>query len=231
MAKAFGIGEEELPAYTDELEESGLRQTLSQAEQEFERTVSGVTDRGNPYSFAALGWDEVARLYALIRVRRPVVLVETGVCNGVSSAAMLQALERNREGRLYSIDLPEHSETSYPAGTFWEGKMGAAVPKGREPGWIVPDELRERWDLTLGRTQDELEPLLDRLGEIDFFLHDSEHSYECMRFELRAAHAKLRPGGILASDDTNWNRAFQEVVEEHGLDSFSLGAGLRFAVV
>ncbi len=221
----------ELNAFLDELEASGLRKALEQAQDEFERTVSGATDRGNPYGFAALGWAEVARLYALIRKRRPSVLVETGVCNGVSSAVILQALEQNGEGDLYSIDLPEHTETSYPADTFWEGKKGAAVPKGKQPGWIVPDSLRGRWELTLGRTQDVLEPLLDRLGEIDFFLHDSEHSYECMSFELSAAHARLRPGGILASDDTNWNRAFQEIIEGHGLSSHLLGAGLRFAAI
>lgn len=229
MTGAFEI--EELTPYVNELEAGELRHSLARAEEEFTRSVSGTTDRGNAYGFAGLGWDEAARLYALIRLRRPEVVVETGVCNGVSSAVMLEALKRNGDGRLYSIDLPEHSETSYPEGTFWEGKMGAAVPKGREPGWVVPDALRERWELTLGRTQDELEPLLARLGEIDFFLHDSEHSYECMSFELRAARARLRPGGILASDDTNWNRAFQEIAEEQGLDSHSLGAGLRFAII
>ena len=45
----------------------------------------------------------------------------------------------------------------------------------------------ERWSLTIGRSQDELPTLLERLGEIDLFVHDSEHSYECMDFEFRAA--------------------------------------------
>jgi hypothetical protein len=162
----------ELDHYRAELEAGGLREALDQAREEFERTVSGTTVRGNRYGFAALGWTEVARLYALIRKRRPGVLVETGVCNGVSSAVMLEALERNGEGRLHSIDLPEHTDTPYATDAFWEGKKGAAVPKGRDPGWAIPDALRGRWELTIGRSQDVLESVLGRLGEIDFFLHD-----------------------------------------------------------
>ena len=231
LAGAIFESEGELRGYLDELAASGLREMLEAAEEEFGSTVSGTTNRGNRYGFAALGWAEVARLYALVRKRRPAVLLETGVCNGVSSAVVLAALERNGGGRLHSIDLPEHTDTDYPPGTFWEGKKGAAVPKGREPGWVIPASLRGGWELILGDSRQELEPLLDRLGEIDFFLHDSEHSYECMSFELGAARRRLRPGGILACDDTNWNRAFQEIVEAEGLTLYSLGAGLRFALV
>ena len=75
----------------------------------------------------------------------------------------------------------------YEPGTFWEGKQGAAIPPGKEAGWMIPDELRPRWQLVLGRSQEELPPLLDRLGAIDLFVHDSEHSYECMHFEFQTA--------------------------------------------
>jgi len=51
-----------------------------------------------------------ALLYALVRVFQPEVVVETGVGPGGSSAFILNALERNGFGHLYSIDLPSYDE-------------------------------------------------------------------------------------------------------------------------
>jgi Methyltransferase domain len=132
------------------------------------------------------------------------------VCNGVSTAFVLLALERNGAGELHSIDLPEVAGEEYEAGTFWDGKGGAVIPPGKEPGWMVPSELRDRWHLVLGRSQDELPGLMERVGEIDFFMHDSEHSYECMSFEFRSAWEALRAGGVLVADDVNVNTAWEE---------------------
>lgn len=51
-------------------------------------------------------------------------------------------------------------------------------------------------------------PLLEQLGKINMFIHDSQHSYENMMFEYITAWNHLKEGGILLSDDTNLNRAF-----------------------
>ena len=48
--------------------------------------------------------DACAKYYALVRKRRPTTLVETGVYNGVSTTAILLALEENGCGTLHSID-------------------------------------------------------------------------------------------------------------------------------
>ena len=61
----------------------------------------------------------------------------------------------------------------------------------------------------IGRSQEVLPPLLQELGQIDFFMHDSEHSYECMQFEMRLAAEHLAPGAPLVVDDANWNSAFR----------------------
>jgi hypothetical protein len=187
-----------------------LLDALAAAEREFERTVHGLTERGNPYAFGGLRRHVCQGLFALVRHFRPRQMVETGVCNGVSTAVLLTALERNGEGHLYSVDLPEHTDTTYPPGTFWEGKLGAVVPRDRPPGWLVPTHLRARWTLQLGRSQEVLPPLLASLGAIDAFLHDSEHSYQCMEFEYRLAWQYLTPGGVLISDDITWNQAFTD---------------------
>jgi predicted O-methyltransferase YrrM len=203
---------------------------LDERAAEFWNTVQGETPRGQRYNTGRItgrdGYDEGISLYRLLRELEPEVAVETGVCNGVSTAFVLLALEDNRKGILHSIDLPEVAGEDYEEGTFWDGKGGAVIPPGKEPGWMVPPGLRERWRLRLGRSQDELPSLLQRVGEIDFFMHDSEHSYECMSFEFRTAWAGLRDGGVLVADDVNVNDAWDEFTREVGREPEALGPKL-----
>ena len=203
---------------------------LDERAAEFWDTVQGQTPRGQRYNTGRVtgrdGYDEGLRLYRLLRELRPEVAVETGVCNGVSTAFVLLALEDNGTGRLHSIDLPEVAGEEYEEGTFWDGKGGAVIPPGKEAGWMVPPGLRERWDLVLGRSQDQLPALLDRVGEIDFFMHDSEHSYECMSFEFRTAWAALQKDGVLVADDVNVNQAWDEFTREVVRESEALGPKL-----
>jgi Methyltransferase domain len=91
---------------------------------------------------------------------------------------------------------------------------------------MIPAPLRERWRLTIGRSQDELPQLLQRLGEIDLFVHDSEHSYECMDFEFRTVWPALREGGALVADDWNWNDAFSELARDVARTPITLGKKL-----
>jgi len=134
-------------------------------------------------------------LYALIRKAKPLVVIETGVASGVSSYSILQALEDNGKGALYSIDLPNAS---------------LPLPKGQSTGFLVPERLRFRWTLKLGDSKSELPKILDMVGTVDFFIHDSLHEYGHMMFEYQAAWPKLRKGGILFSDDVSFTDAFQD---------------------
>ena len=134
--------------------------------------------------------------YAVARALRPSVVVETGVCYGVTSAFLLKALEANKAGVLHSIDLPPL------------GKHG-----DRYLGWIIAEELRSRWTLHRGITRRFLRPLLADVGHIDLFIHDSLHTYPNMQDEFAAAWVALRPCGMLISDDIEGNRAFQELAE------------------
>ncbi len=54
-------------------------------------------------------------------------------------------------------------------------------------------------------------PLLDELGTIDVFAHDSHHTGPTMRMEFAAAWPRVRPGGVLLSDDVHENAAFAEL--------------------
>ena len=78
---------------------------------------------------------------------------------------------------------------------------GAVRPPGRASGWAVPDELRTRWKLYLGDARELLPAVLGALEQVDVFLHDSDHSYDHMTFELEQALPRLAHGGLLLSDD------------------------------
>lgn len=173
--------------------------------------------------------DACAKLYALIRKRKPETLVETGVHNGVSTASMLLGLDANGLGKLISVDYADDRRTnggeSRGNGYFARGRpscadAGSAVlPPDRESGWIIPDEFRDRWTLRSGRSQRELVHILSSQGEIDVFLHDSEYSTSCMLFEFELAWEWLRDGGLLLSSHIDRNKAFETFTGEHDCES------------
>lgn len=143
---------------------------------------------------------EATAVYALIRLLQPERIVETGVADGTTSSIMLRALEDNQKGKLYSIDVPSE-----------------LLPQGKTSGWIVPDDLRQRWDLRIGPSSALLKPLLLELGWIDWFLHDSLHTYDNMMFEFRIAWPYLRSGGLFLSHDIGRNSAFFDFAKEVGV--------------
>jgi predicted O-methyltransferase YrrM len=197
-----------LDRYEREIRDSGIVDHMREKRREYDALIAAAGGEG--YTTGAIGLAERVYLYAIVRHLRPSTAVETGVANGFSTAFTLLALERNGEGHLHSIDLPRIvGEDDQVA--FYEGEGRAGVPPEHLPGWLVPDHLRDRWTLRLGRSQDELPPLLEVVGELDFFMHDSEHSYECMSFEFASAWPKLRQGGVLVSDDVNSTAAFPEL--------------------
>lgn len=165
------------------------------------------------WGFGHSGDFDVYMLYVLSLALVPEVVIETGVASGRSSAAILEALRENGKGKLCSIDLPQHYEGDKPGNyQTHEGntELRGFVPKGEQPGWLIPSQLRDRWQLILGDSNIELPKLLQSLQKIDIFYHDGDHSYETMSKEFAWAWKKLSPGGFLLSDDTDWNNAWKE---------------------
>jgi predicted O-methyltransferase YrrM len=174
--------------------------------------------------------EEGIYLYSILRKLKPDVAVETGVCNGFSTAFILLALETNTNGFLYSLDMPEIADVKYEAGVFWDGKKGAVIPRDQQPGWAIPTHLKDRWNLTIGRSQDCLPNLLEKLKSIDFFIHDSEHSYECQYFECTESFKVLKEGGVLMVDDVEWNSSFYDFANEKNKEIIHIGSDLGFFV-
>jgi predicted O-methyltransferase YrrM len=152
-------------------------------------------------------------IYAILRCVQPDIVVETGVASGVSSAYILKAMHDSGKGTLYSIDLPNYELEYFPDLGLTPVSL---LPKGTPPGFAVPDFLKHRWNLTLGRSQDLLPKLLEELGSIDIFFHDSEHTLENMFFEYNQAWPHIMKGGILLSDDVDFNTAFMSFCKSVG---------------
>lgn len=160
--------------------------------------------RFGPESFYGYndGDPELARaIWCLIRHRRPQVVVETGVAHGVTTRIILEALERNGTGRLWSIDRP-------PA----EPEMAAQI------GVAVDGSVRERWQLLSGSSRQKLPGLLARLGPVDLFIHDSLHTRRNVCFEVEHARNALRPDGFIVVDDIDTNWGFQVLMADHPED-------------
>jgi hypothetical protein len=170
-------------------------------------TVGSLGRRGLEVGRGAYGgWDDADPGFAraawcVTRHLGPRTVVETGVARGFTTRMILEALEANGVGRLCSIDLPPPLERQRVAD---------------EAGAAVPDRLKGRWTLVEGSSRRRLPQLLEQLGTIDLFIHDSRHTHRNVSFELALAWSALNPGGFLLADDVHCNAAFAQSVGRFG---------------
>jgi predicted O-methyltransferase YrrM len=137
-------------------------------------------------------------LYSLCRIQQPAIVIETGVSTGVSSSYILSALNENKLGELYSMD-PEPNS-----------------------GWLIPDYFRTRWHFVNGRSSEELASIFEKVGQVDIFLHDSEHTYRNMLWEFTTAWPHLKAGGLLLSHNIDANSAFSDFCRHAGIRGHAL---------
>lgn len=184
--------------------------------------INSVEDFGNAAGQYSLD-EHVVAAYLVTRITKPDLILETGVNTGMSSAFFLKALEENGHGKLHSIDLPGFDDDPVVDKSSPYGEVKYDKHEGTDDiGQRIPDELRHRWELHLGRSDGIMEPLLEDLGNIDVFMHDSDHSYENMLYEFETAYPSLTPSGIILSDDVDWNDSFSEFVDQYDLSHDSL---------
>jgi hypothetical protein len=151
------------------------------------------------------GWDDadlalVRAAWCLVRHLHPAQVVETGVGRGITTRVILEALERNDSGQLWSIDQPP------PLSPKLKRQTGAAIPR----------DLRKRWRYVRGSSRRKLPTVVAELGQVDLFIHDSMHSTRNVHFELQTVWPALRPGGLMLVGDVNMNRGFELFADDHG---------------
>jgi predicted O-methyltransferase YrrM len=145
-------------------------------------------------------------LYVLVKSKKPQLLVETGVANGVSTSAIMSALdEDNSSGSLNSFDvLPETKE--------------AYLGKGK-------------WNFHLldkKRTHKQLSVAVGNSPLVDIWLHDSNHGYRWQKFEYLLALSRLKDDGVLISDDIDASPAWGELAKSHFRESYIIFDSRKF---
>lgn len=158
-------------------------------------------------------------LYTLMRSIKPEIVVETGGTPGKSSAAILKAFHENKNGHLYTLDLPPQTTTD----VFTSSSAHRLRPEDDVSCWAIEPSLRARHSLILGDTKQTLPTLLADLKQVDIFIHDSDHSYEHMMFEFKASWDFIKPGGFLLSDDVSTNASFTDFAKMVNKQTFYVG--------
>ena len=121
-----------------------------------------------------IGW------YALVRLLKPGVVIETGVSHGVGACVLCAALERNQKegffGKYYGLDLDPQ------AGALFKGRFDAI-------GQILYG--------------DSIETLKKLDQKIDFFINDSDHSIDYEYNEYLTIADKLSDRAVIVGDNSH----------------------------
>jgi Methyltransferase domain len=164
-----------------------------------------LTEKGLGTGLHTYGWysdadiDLCTGIWCAVRHRRPEVVMETGVAHGVSSRVMLEALNLNDRGHLWSIDLPN------PVNLQVHGQEGVAVT----------DSCRPRWTYVEGESRKRMPSLVKEVGKVDVFVHDSLHTFKNTLFEMEQVASVMAPGGVMLIDDIRSHDGFTTFAQRH----------------
>jgi len=150
--------------------------------------------------------------YAIVRSIKPALVVETGTEKGLGSLVIADALIRNGGGRLVTVDI--ESQSGLLLGGIW----------ARVIEHLVGDSLA----------------VISRLGAIDLFIHDSDHSPEHELREIEQVAPVLSATGIVLSDNSHVTSVLSEWSSRHNrqfsffaekpLNHWYSGAGIGVSV-
>jgi hypothetical protein len=150
-----------------------------------ESDFRSVADRRIGYG-RRLGW------YALVRLTKPKVVVETGVDKGLGAAVLCAAVLRNREegheGKYYGTDI---------------------VPTA---GWLLSGKYAAGGEILYG---DSIESLTMLDETIDVFINDSDHSADYEAREYETILPKLADNGLILADNAHVTTKLAEFSRDH----------------
>jgi len=145
ISNLSGVSVAEVEGYFNELsKDNNLRQELTDLAIKNKRKHAGDVI---PNYGRRIAW------YALVRIFKPVLVVETGVDGGLGTAVICEALMRNT----------------------LEGKCGQliATDNNKNCGYLIPERLKSRYSILLGDSIKQLDTINQ---PVDIFIHDSNHA-------------------------------------------------------
>ena len=180
-----GCSYDEAVGYIAEVEgDNELRSHISTvtAKSEYRHTADTTAYYGR-----RIGW------YAIARVGKPKVTVETGVDKGLGACILTAALRRNaeegHEGKYYGVDID---------------------PKA---GYLLRGDYAEHGEVVYA---DSLEFLRTFDGVVDFFINDSAHTEEHEGSEYRMVSDKLSPASVVIGDNAHGTDELLEFAQRTG---------------
>ena len=145
-------------------------------------------------------------LYAVVKAKNPKVVIETGVANGITTNAIMKALELNEnKGELHSFDVLQETSKAY-------------IGKGK-------------WNFHLLNPKNTYKQIVNeitKLPKVDIWVHDSNHGYRWQKFEYLLALSVLNKNGILISDDIDASSAWGELAKTHFRKSYVIFDSRKF---
>ena len=141
----------------------------------------------NPKYGRRIGW------YAIIRAKKPKIVIETGVDKGMGSCILTAALIKNTEegysGRYYGTDINPSA------------------------GYLLKGKYADFGEILYG---DSIESLKKFNGQIDVFINDSDHSSEYEWEEYQIIKNKLSDGAIILGDNSHTNTKLLQFSMDEG---------------
>jgi predicted O-methyltransferase YrrM len=145
-------------------------------------------------------------LYSLVRSNKSKFVVETGVANGITTNAIMNALQQaSKDGELHSFDVLPEARNAYSGPGNWNFHLLPAKNTARKIKGIV-----------------------SKFSKVDIWVHDSDHGYRWQKFEYLLALASLSDNGILISDDIDASSAWGELAKTHFRKSFIIFDSRKF---
>jgi predicted O-methyltransferase YrrM len=145
-------------------------------------------------------------LYSLIKANNSKLIIETGVANGITTNAIMKALEESgANGELNSFDVLPETRKAYSGGGNWKFHL----LKGKN-------------------VHKQIKSAVSSLPKVDVWVHDSNHGYRWQKFEYLLALSVLSKNGILISDDIDASSAWGELAKTHFRKSYVIFDSRKF---
>ena len=144
-----------------------------------------------------------AFLYSFVLAKKPAVIVETGVANGITTNILMKALEKTG-GSLHSFDIDPKTQNVYRGNGNWNFHH-------------LPKDYRSV-----------LKSLIREIGAVDLWIHDSNHGYSWQAFEYSLALEALVKDGVLISDDIDSSTAWGLACESEFNSSIAVFDNRKF---
>lgn len=193
--------------------------TLIKAESELPKTACNfINEAENLFESVSVKQQQVTNLrwnaekqlftllYALVKANNPKVVIETGVANGITTNAIMKALDINdNTGELHSFDVLPETSNAYIGSGNWNFHL-----------------------LNSKNTYKQIVNEISKLPKVDIWVHDSNHGYRWQKFEYLLALKSLKTGGILISDDIDASSAWSELSRSHFRKSYIIFDSRKF---